>query len=95
MTETAGITAIWQTGWGRLAECKRRDLPPQLFFPRPKQTIDPRVFSACSACRVRRQCLTAALRLERATALGGRILRYGVWGGLTKQRSGRRPNRHH
>ena len=70
--------------WWRRAECHIRKLDPRLFFPDVGQPIDPAVFSACSACQVRRLCLRDAMANE--PDFNGR--RYGIWGGLAaKQRT--------
>jgi hypothetical protein len=55
-----------------------------LFYPPVGEPIDQRVFSACSGCGVREECLREAMANEPDRT--GR--RYGVWGGLTaKQRT--------
>ena len=70
--------------WWRRAECAARGLDLPLFFPGVGQPIDERVFSACSACQVRAQCLRDAMANE--PDVHGR--RYGIRGGLTaKQRT--------
>lgn len=79
----------WRSNWRARSECKARGLDPDLFFPDVGEPIDPVVMSACSACQVRAQCLRTAMRAEAAAGPdGGRIRRYGIFGGLTpKQRS--------
>jgi hypothetical protein len=73
-----------QSEWWRFAECASRGLPLALFYPQVGEPIDQRVFSACSGCEVRAECLREAMANEPDRA--GR--RYGVWGGLTaKQRT--------
>ena len=76
-------------GWQRDAECARRGLDPELFFPAAGAPFDPRVFSACAACRVRMTCLRAGMAEEEAAEkIGGRVRRYGIRGGLLpRQRS--------
>jgi transcription factor WhiB len=66
-------------GWRQRAECAARGLDPELFYPQVGQVIDQVVFSACSACAVRRECLREAMATE--PDVHGR--RYGILGGLT------------
>jgi hypothetical protein len=60
------------------AECKKRGLDPELFYPPMRQRIDPRVFQACAVCQIRMLCLRAVMRIER-----GEPQRFGIWAGLT------------
>lgn len=63
--------------WPRLAACGSVD--PNLFFDRSTETFEARTRrehnakAICRSCRVRRECLRAALRANEP---------YGVWGGL-------------
>lgn len=73
-------------GWSANAECSRRKLAAAEFFPEPGVLVSPEVITACGVCPVRLQCLDYAMQCE-ATAPhhGGRIYRYGWWGGLSPQ----------
>jgi Transcription factor WhiB len=77
--EVVCVAGRGRGGWWRLAECAARGLPLALFYPQVGEPIDRRVFSACSGCAVRAECLGEAMASEPDRA--GR--RFGVWGGLT------------
>jgi hypothetical protein len=49
--------------WHARAECARRGLPTEAFFPSSPHSgsWDPRVLEACNACPVRIDCLNWAL----------------------------------
>lgn len=85
----ARVGAAMAEGWEQLAECVIRGLDPELFFPENGQPIDARVFGACGACQVRRECLDRAMSAERTGMWrNGKPDRHGIYGGLTpRQRS--------
>jgi WhiB family transcriptional regulator, redox-sensing transcriptional regulator len=66
--------------WRHRAECARRDLDFDLFFPEEEGVIDFRVIQACRSCPVRRACLEYALECEERSL---RDFRSGIWGGMT------------
>jgi hypothetical protein len=76
-------------GWQALAECVRRRLDPELFYPGISEPVSPVAMSACAVCPVRAACLRFAMSEEAATVTpAGRVHRDGIWGGLTeRQRS--------
>ena len=66
--------------WRDWAECARRELDFDLFFPDEEGVIDLRVIHACRECPVRAMCLDYALDYE-ARTMGN--FRAGIWGGMT------------
>jgi hypothetical protein len=67
--------------WQDQAECFRRDLDRDLFFPDHEDVLDFRVISACRECHVIEECLQYAMRME-DSYIGSRT-RTGIWGGMT------------
>ena len=68
-------------GWRDHAECRRRQLSPELFFPTRGEHYDPAALEACQACPVSTECLTDALATNE---LGG--MRGGLTGRQLRQR---------
>jgi WhiB family redox-sensing transcriptional regulator len=58
-----------------MADANCRGVDADLFFPVPGETSS-QAKAVCAGCEVRAECLDYALRHD---------LRYGVWGGLTKE----------
>lgn len=70
------------TDWRKNAECARRGLESELFFPEKEGGIDFRVIEACRECPVIRECLEYALDIEHRSPLSQRY-RTGIYGGMT------------
>ena len=83
------LGAILGEAWEARAECVKRALDPELFFPRYGQKVPSEVISACSVCEVRRECFDRAIRLER---LDPAMRRHGVWAGFTGRQRTRLAN---
>lgn len=71
--------------WMRLAECVRRRVDPNLYYPETGEPISLEAVAACRACPVRLRCLKFSMVREREVRSGGHPLRFGIWGGLTPQ----------
>ena len=61
-----------------MAESLCSSIDPEIFFPLSEGVDEAKAI--CSLCRVRKECLEIALRLEGRLSRSGR---YGIWGGLT------------
>lgn len=59
--------------WMREAECLKRGIPTDAFFP--EQSAPPEVRAACYACDVRPECSEWAIRLGEM----------GYWGGMSEK----------
>lgn len=70
--------------WHNEAECLKRNLDPELFYPEHGTPVSREVIDACRNCLVRRQCLTYAMSAEKDKK-SGRSWRHGFWGGLSAQ----------
>lgn len=77
-TRTFALSAPVPVDWRERAAC--RGLETTLFFPgRGESTVA--ATAVCSACVVRRECLSSAL----GDRPGGGAERFGVWGGTTER----------
>lgn len=82
------LAGILGEAWESRAECVKRALDPELFFPAYGKKVPSEVISACSVCEVRRECFDRAMRLERFEGMG----RHGVWAGFTGRQRTRLAN---
>lgn len=70
--------------WQDDAECFRRNIDPEAFFPKVGEAPDPRAVSACAVCPVSFECLQFAMDHERPIA-GKPSDRTGIWGGYSER----------
>lgn len=75
-----GDFAPVRPAWHRRAGCRGQD--PATFVPPNERQAGPvgRARAVCATCPVTRECLFAALDLERQE-----IVTWGVWGGTTRR----------